>query len=853
MTNTDIEDSYFREVSLRIRGAVKSGASDFTAVLKECEGADPNFVYDLYETILKEKIVDNTENSLALVDPTDTHLWLNLPAPDPARSQWWFTSNTIHSLSKRVDSIALLFDTPRVFCLGAPSIAHYLDQRGIAVDLVDVDPDVISALSSMSDKSERLVYDAANELPKELQNHAVISISDPPWYESAIRKFLYQSLMALQIGGELLLTFPPRLTRPGIDIFRTELLGDIQNAGHEILGIEHNVVAYQVPRFEQVALSKNKSFSVISWRNGDLIHIRKGKGIIQNSISLESQKIRSFSRNPRHFRVFIKETTSLDEKVPIRILENYSTNISTRALMGEDPDVWSTEKVGIQISNHNAIIAILEAWKNNKNKNDTIKEISSEYDESYSRELVERIDNALCLWSKFADPPPLRTDEDINKIKSEILTEWASKPTKREHSDPSDTYRSAFQRDRDRILWSSSLRRLSNKTQLFPSEYDDQLRQRLTHCLEVLQLASTIGASFGLDNDLIEAGALSHDLGHTPFGHAGEFALQKLLREVKLKGFNHYEHGVDIVRYLEGPYHVSNATKFYGLNLTAEVLECIFKHTYSQNEGEYSANKLLECSKHKEVIPEGYCHLEGQAVRIADKISYLISDIEDGLRLGILSADDLESCQFFHRPPLDLIGHRSDHLYERFLLQRRVMLRILMEDVLHATSKRLSFYSIHDIRSANEYIVNYSDNIYSDIDEIWNKLQVGRLHKDRRVLGANLAAARIVTELTVAFALIPNLVDNQFFMEHRRLWESAYMNFYKNECKKVRIPKELFSFLPMYTLIDGSFNESGDADVSKDADVNIEYLIMAKDYVASLSDSRARTFHRNLLAGPTNI
>jgi putative nucleotidyltransferase with HDIG domain len=171
----------------------------------------------------------------------------------------------------------------------------------------------------------------------------------------------------------------------------------------------------------------------------------------------------------------------------------------------------------------------------------------------------------------------LRTDDQIETAKRNSLTEWATKASPREHPDPSDKFRGRYQRDRDRVLWSHGLRRLAHKTQLFPTEHDDQLRQRLAHSIEVMQLASTIGASFGLDRDLIEAGALAHDIGHTPFGHAGEYALNQLLDEIdsKLGGFNHYEHGVDIVRWLEGPHSVSRTTAFNGLNLTPEVAECI--------------------------------------------------------------------------------------------------------------------------------------------------------------------------------------------------------------------------------------------------------------------------------------
>jgi dGTPase len=390
------------------------------------------------------------------------------------------------------------------------------------------------------------------------------------------------------------------------------------------------------------------------------------------------------------------------------------------------------------------------------------------------------------------------------------------------------------------------LRRLSNKTQLFLYTYDDQLRQRLTHSIEVSQLATTIGASFGLDRDLIEAGALAHDIGHTPFGHAGEHALHKLFNEIhkKLGGFNHYEHGVDVVRWLEGPYYVSDATQFFGLNLTPEVLECILKHTYCQTRDEFSTEELLRRSKHTRLIPGGFCHLEGQAVRIADKISYLISDLEDGIRLGILSEVDLQSCQFFHRPPIDLIGSRSGPLYERFLSQRRLVLKILMEDVLHATSRRLARSSSKNARDGTEFLVNHSEEMLVDVAEIWSSLQAGRLHLDRRVIAANLAAARTVSQLTLAFALLPELIERRFQEEHERLWNSEYAQFYQRLVgNSVRIRKELISFLPMYTLI-GKF-----VNIMLDSDIPVMHLIMAKDYVAGLSDSRARAFHTDLFAG----
>src|SRR5262249_18499567 len=158
---------------------------------------------------------------------------------------------------------------------------------------------------------------------------------------------------------------------------------------------------------------------------------------------------------------------------------------------------------------------------------------------------------------------------------------------------------------------------------------DDHLRRRLSHSVEVMQLAATIARAFGLDPDLTEAGALAHDLGHTPFGHAGEHALNSLLDELEpaLGGFNHYEHGGDVVRWLEDVYQSPGAGGFPGLNLTPETAECIFKHTYHRSGHPIGQAELFAKSKHVD-LGDTFSHLEGQAVRIADKISYLISDLE---------------------------------------------------------------------------------------------------------------------------------------------------------------------------------------------------------------------------------
>lgn len=197
------------------------------------------------------------------------------------------------------------------------------------------------------------------------------------------------------------------------------------------------------------------------------------------------------------------------------------------------------------------------------------------------------------------------------QLEQQILSSHAalSKNSIRDREETPSPYRTAFQRDRDRILHSKSFRRLKHKTQVFLSPEGDHYRTRLTHTLEVAQIARTIARALRLNEDLTEAIALGHDLGHTPFGHAGERALDKLMAD--FGGFHHYEQSVRIIEHLE------NDGK--GLNLTREVRNGIACHT---------TGKQADT-------------LEGRIVRIADKVAYVNHDMDDAIRGGILSNEDI--------------------------------------------------------------------------------------------------------------------------------------------------------------------------------------------------------------------
>lgn len=199
--------------------------------------------------------------------------------------------------------------------------------------------------------------------------------------------------------------------------------------------------------------------------------------------------------------------------------------------------------------------------------------------------------------------------------------------TTRVHPEPRHTYRSPFQRDRDRVIHARAFRRLAGKTQVFTQRYSDHFRSRLTHTIEVTQIARTVAAALDLNEDLTETLALVHDIGHPPFGHAGEQALDRQMQAYGLR-FDHNLHALRIVEHFEQRY-----VEFRGLNLTLAVREGIVKHSH-----DYSAEEHPEL---REYFLDRQPPLEAQIIDLADEIAYLTADIDDGVEAEILSIEDL--------------------------------------------------------------------------------------------------------------------------------------------------------------------------------------------------------------------
>ena len=269
----------------------------------------------------------------------------------------------------------------------------------------------------------------------------------------------------------------------------------------------------------------------------------------------------------------------------------------------------------------------------------------------------------------------------------------------REHAEPHHAYRSPFQRDRDRVIHARAFRRLAGKTQVFTHRYSDHFRSRLTHTIEVTQIARTAAAALDLNEDLAETLALVHDIGHPPFGHAGEQALDRQLQSCGL-GFDHNLHALRIVEHFEQRY-----VGFRGLNLTLAVREGIIKHSR-----DYSGREHPELQQYfLDQLPP----LEAQIIDLADEIAYLTADIDDGMEAEILTLDDLcgnvPLFNEFYRQIEQTHPDAAPKLLFHEALKR--MLNALVNDLVVTTWRRVSdagIATLEQVRHTRQRLVQLS-------------------------------------------------------------------------------------------------------------------------------------------------
>ena len=301
--------------------------------------------------------------------------------------------------------------------------------------------------------------------------------------------------------------------------------------------------------------------------------------------------------------------------------------------------------------------------------------------------------------------------------------------------------RSPYQRDRDRIIHSSSFRRLKHKTQVFVNTEGDHYRTRITHSMEVSQIARTLARHLGLNEDLSETLSLAHDLGHTPFGHAGEEVLRDHME--KYGGFNHNIQTLRIVTWLENKYY-----NFYGLNLTIETLDGLLKHN-GPVKNVIPYRKILNRSFfNKKINFKSAPSLEAQISSISDDIAYNNHDLQDGLRAGLFSIDKVSTIPFISRlvkkHQKQLRNFRKEIIINQIV---RDLINLMVIDIINTTKKNLRKYkpkNINDIYKQENKIVDFSEKT-REIDYQVKDFLKKNMYNNKKVL-TNTDKGKIITK-----------------------------------------------------------------------------------------------------------
>ena len=334
----------------------------------------------------------------------------------------------------------------------------------------------------------------------------------------------------------------------------------------------------------------------------------------------------------------------------------------------------------------------------------------------------------------------------------------------RQHSEPAPAYRSEYQRDRDRIIHSAAFRRLEYKTQVFVNHEGDLFRTRLTHSIEVAQIARSIARALQLNEDLTEGIALAHDLGHTPFGHAGQDALNARMQPYG--GFEHNLQSLRVVDELEDRY-----ADFPGLNLTYDTREGILKHCSLKN-----AAALGEIGRR--FIEKQQPSLEAQLTNLADEIAYNSHDVDDGLRSGLIDVESLSEVTLF-REQYDTVRTRYPDLAPRRTIHEvvRRLIGCQVIDLVETSARALEEAAppgIDAVRSHGAALITFSDNMREKNLELKRFLRT-RLYRHYRVHRMTAKAVRTITALFDSFIDDPRLMPDEAQQQARRLEQAAGM------------------------------------------------------------------------------
>ena len=342
--------------------------------------------------------------------------------------------------------------------------------------------------------------------------------------------------------------------------------------------------------------------------------------------------------------------------------------------------------------------------------------------------------------------------------RAQNIAPWAVQPETsrgRQHAEPEAATRSPWQRDRDRIIHASAFRKLQYKTQVFVNHEGDFYRTRLTHSIEVAQIARSVSRELGLDEDLTEALALAHDLGHTPFGHAGEDALGAAMKP--FGGFDHNAQALRIVTLLESRY-----ADFDGLNLTWETLEGLAKHNGPLRKpppfvAEFDQKFRLDLTT--------FASAEAQVAALADDIAYHSHDLDDGLRAELFTLDDIahlpvvkEALRIARTASFDMSPPRMRHE-----MNRRVI-NTLIVDLVQESRRRIAELNPKDadaIRRAKEGVISFSPAI-AEANRVIKEFLFARMYRHWRVNRMTAKARRVTSEIFTLLHNAPNLLPDDW-------------------------------------------------------------------------------------------
>ena len=355
-------------------------------------------------------------------------------------------------------------------------------------------------------------------------------------------------------------------------------------------------------------------------------------------------------------------------------------------------------------------------------------------------------------YSKFATP--IRSKGRIFKEKTSL-------------------HRSPYQRDRDRIIHSTAFRRLKHKTQVFVNTIGDHYRTRITHSLEVSQIARTLGKIFNLNEDLCETLSLAHDIGHPPFGHAGEEALNECM--INFGGFDHNIQTIRTLTLLENKYY-----NFPGLNLTVETLDGLIKHN-GPIEDETKFDNILERKIFKNKINfKLYPSLEAQISTISDDIAYNSHDLEDGLKAKLFSINDLLDLPVISkiiRKHKKKIKTKDIELVLRQIV--REIINVMVNDLVKNIKNNLKKFNpknINDIYNSNNYYVNFSDDMMN-FDYHIKEFLMKKMYNNKDVLKKTLKGKKIIIFLFSTIRKNPKKFINKNFFKNSSNKERAVCDF----------------------------------------------------------------------------